>query len=67
MRELIRISKNKEIGIPECMVVIEKDGYFLVQTYNEKFQRWITQKVHGEAEKAIADCYNWYCGRFKVY
>ena len=66
MKELIRISRNKEIGIPECMCVIEKDGYFLVQTYNERVQRWITQKVYADAERAIADCYNWYCSEFKV-
>ena len=61
----MRINKNMEIGIPENMRVIKDRNFFLVQTQRDD-GKWISQKSYDNAERAIADCYQWYCRDFMV-
>ena len=45
---------------PEKMRVEHSEGYYLVQTFSETQNKWITQKEYKSKVNAIDDAKNWY-------
>mgnify|MGYP002813226582 CR=1 FL=1 len=45
---------------PEKMQVIKKENQYLVQTYSDKQEKWITQAEHVGEQEAIKDAEQWY-------
>lgn len=64
MEVLMKIEKNLEAGMPEAMRVIHEDNViFMVQSFSDHLDDWLTQAEWLTAREALRDCANWYLGR----
>ena len=56
----IILTIEKTEARPEKMRVALHNGFFIVQTYSLKIERWVTQAEHQQEKAALIDCVNWY-------
>jgi len=54
------LNKNLSEGIPEYMRVVNESGFYLVQSFSDTLEKWITQKEHTDRKAALTDLLNWY-------